>query len=81
MLRVVQCFGKHCSCHLQGEFLAAEKWAHSSAPPVSPITSNALSTPALHKVARKKQPIFTLKMAAALFAKTLENSTFDMPYI
>jgi hypothetical protein len=60
MLDVIQRFDKHCSCHLQGEYVGWE------------FFGSLLPTP---YEASKKYPanIFTLKIATAMFAETLDN--------
>jgi hypothetical protein len=86
MLKIIQRFGRHCSCHLQGEYVMVGRFGIPRVHLQLDISPLFRSTNQHHQIQRAtyflpslwllKTPnhyVFTLKMAVAMFAETLDN--------
>jgi hypothetical protein len=80
ILRVFQFLGKHCSCHLRGECVLGgleasyRPWRVPLLCPANHVFYIPLATYWLvYRVLVKRPNTYSLKMATAMFAETLEN--------
>jgi hypothetical protein len=72
MLRIIHRFGKHCSCHLQGECVVVGRFWK---PYIGQEVGGELHLMVLTGGAEERAAItFTLKMATTVFAETLNKS-------
>jgi hypothetical protein len=76
MLKMIQRFGKHFCCHLQGEYIMVGYFGSLIlGRPTLPLHQSAPSNPNLHLLLAKtpKHYTITLKMTTTIFAETLDN--------
>jgi hypothetical protein len=68
MLKISHHFSKHCSCHLQGEYVMV---GHFWKPYIGQAVGGKLDLMVL--IGEAEEPVFTLKMATVMFAEILDN--------